>query len=95
MDGHGDGGGEVHRRVHVGGLDADPAGRRQQVADVALGQEAALGQDRRPVADQLDLGQQMTREEDRRSLRHQLAEQVADLVDPLGVEPVGRLVEDD
>jgi len=53
-------------------------------------------EDHDAVAELLDLREEMAREEDREALvRRQLAQEDAQAVDAIGVEPVGRLVQDE
>src|SRR5262249_48228364 len=51
--------------------------------------------DRDAVAHVLHLAQEVTRHEDRATFGTETADEVADLLDPRGVETVGRLVEDE
>src|SRR5579875_900018 len=80
---------------HVVDLGVQPGrARRPQLGQRPLGQEPPLGHHRGVGADLLDLGQQVAGEEDGGAVGGQLPDQVADLPGPLGVHPVGRLVED-
>ena len=61
---------------------------------VSLRDELALGDDQRAIAGGLDLGQDVRREQ-HRVLAAELADERADLADLVGIEPGGRLVENE
>ena len=67
--------------------------RRQQLVEPALVDDPAFADDRDPVAELLDLGQQMAREQDRDPLAGQAADEVAHVAHAGRVEAGGRLVE--
>ena len=67
-----------------------------QIAHRAFAEDASLVDDGHAVAGQLDLGEQMRRDEDAHlAFAGEAAQQLADLADAGGVEAVGRLVEDE
>src|SRR5271165_1242111 len=83
-----------HQQLGIGGADAGGAGGGGQLGHRALGGEPAPG-DHHDVLDGLcGLGQQVTGHQHRASFAGQLAEQVAHPADPVGVQAVERLVED-
>ena len=61
---------------------------------IELLDQAAPMDDANPVRQQIDLAEDMAGHEDRHALVREVAEQVADLDDPGGIEAVRRLVED-
>ncbi len=65
----------------------------RQLGRGRVGEHAALGNDDRPAAHRLDLLEQVGRDDDR-LLRPHRRDDLAHLVLLVGVEPVGRLVED-
>jgi hypothetical protein len=71
---------------------ARAAGR--QLGDRALGDDAALVDDRRDVARLLDLVEQVRGQQHRAALGDERAHEPAELEDAGRVEPVDRLVED-
>jgi hypothetical protein len=77
------------------GDEARRAVRRQQLVDRALGDQAPAADDRRAVAHELDLGQQVRADQHGRAARGELLDELADLDDAGRVEAVGRLVEHD
>jgi hypothetical protein len=85
---------QLRRRAHVRGGDQHPPGRPEQRLHPVLGDQSPPVHDRRPGADQLDLGQQVAGQEHRGPARDQLDQQVPDLPHAVRVEPVGRLVQD-
>ena len=68
-------------------------GRRGQRRQLVLQHQPAAVEHADPGAQLLDLGQQVAGQEDRRPAAVQLEQQLADLVDALRVQAVGRLVE--
>ena len=67
--------------------------RRASSTGVASARISAMSDDDRPAAHRLDLFEQMGRDDDR-LVRPHLVDDLAHLVFLVGVEPVGRLVED-
>ena len=67
---------------------------REHLADRALRDEPAAGDDRDPVAHLLHLAEQVARHEHGAALGAERADEVAELLDARGVEAVRRLVED-
>src|SRR4051795_5549724 len=61
--------------------------------ELALVDDPALADDRDAVAELLDLGQQMAREQHRDSLAGQAADEIPHVAHPCRVEARGRLVE--
>jgi hypothetical protein len=80
--------------VQGGGQGADVGVHGQQRLLVALGHDAALADDDHLVGDQLDLVEQVARQQDGAAARGVRAQQVAHPADAGRVEPVGGLVED-
>ena len=68
--------------------------RGEQAGDRALEDDAAVVDHHEVVADRLDLGQQVARDEDRDATVGEPAHHGAHLADAGRVEAVGRLVED-
>ena len=83
------------RAVRVGGTDDRAAGRRPQLFKIVLFDQPPPVHDAHPGAQLLDLAQLVAGQEHRRAGRVELGEQVADLVDALRVQAVGRLVQDE
>ena len=69
-------------------------GARVEVGERALVDDPAPIDDRDARAQLLDLGEQMAGEENGHSFCGEALDQVAHVTDPAGVEPVGRLVQD-
>ena len=78
----------------VGGDDALRRTGPEQLRDAARRQRPAVAEDRGRRADLLHLGQDVRAEQDRHAGVAQAADHLAHLADAGGVEPVGRLVED-
>ena len=79
-----------------GRADADevPGGAAHELLDVDVGDQPAAPDHDQVVGGQRHLAHQVRGDEDRAALGRELLEQVADPLDPLGVEAVRRLVED-
>jgi hypothetical protein len=74
----------------------DPVGLAQQLAHLALGDDLSLVEDQHPVADLLDLVEQVAGEENGPAfLVCQMADKDAHLLHAGRVEPVGRFVQDE
>ncbi len=74
-------------------LDVDRARRPDELADGAVGDEAAPVHHEDVAAHLLDLAEVMARQQHRGALRAEATDQLADLADLAGVEAVRRLVE--
>jgi hypothetical protein len=83
--------GRQRRRV---GRRHERAGVGQQLITAALGDDAPRADDHDPVGDGLDLPEQVRGEQHRAAAVGELAQQPAHPAHPLGVQAVGRLVED-
>ena len=81
------------RRSDTGRLAAGQAGG--EVADRGLGQDAALADDDDLLDRLRDLGEHVAREQHRAAGCCEVAQRVPEPADAVGVEPVGRLVEDE
>ena len=75
--------------------DAQLAALAEEACRRALGDDAAGLEDRDGVADLLDFVEEMAAENDGAAFGGELGDEFADLARALGVEAVGRLVEDD
>ena len=67
---------------------------RGELVDARLGDERAPADDDEPLGGERHLGDEVARDEHGAALGGQVAQQVADPADALGVEPVDRLVEE-
>ena len=74
-------------------LDVHGTRRADQLADGAVGDEAAVVHHEHVAARLLDLAQVMARQQHRRTVATEPADQLTDLTDLAGIETVGRLVE--
>ena len=83
----------VVERLGVARTDQRP-GRREQLGLAALGDDLAVADHDEVVGDHLDLAQQVRGEQHRAGAVGEVAQQLAHPEDPLGIEPVGGLVED-
>ena len=75
--------------VHLDGLHC----ARSQVVQRALRNQPALVHDTDVTADLVHLSQQMAGDEHRRTIGCEVGDQMPDFTGPLGVQPVGRLVQ--
>ena len=85
------------RAVRLAGLRVDPVDRlrvpAEQLVERTLGDQPAAIQDPDPVADPLDVGQDVGREDDRRA-GPQVGDERQQVAPALGIERADRLVED-
>ncbi len=79
--------------VDVRGVHLDPAGGPPELVELGLQDQPAPVEDADPGAHLLDLGEQVAGEEDGGAGPVEVEQQLADLLDALRVEAVGRLVE--
>ncbi len=85
---------EQLRALGLGRAEAVAAARtREQLVETALVDDRASADDRDPVTELLDLGEDVTREQDRDSLTGELLHELAHVAHPGGVEPGRRLVQ--
>ena len=81
------------RAFTVVDLDVDRTRRSDEIAHGSVGDEATVVHDEHVAADLFDLAEVVARQQHRRALRAEPADQLADLADLTGIEPVRRLVE--